>query len=95
MWQMKGWQMKSDRVIELQALWDRLLGPPAPDVVQFDVWAAQHSPELIAHGIVRTAEKNLSLNRQMDPDYRLRYCTTVMRNYAVKGGPMRKVDHEI
>jgi len=69
---------------ELRTLWDRLLGN-LPDLVQFEVWRLVHSFEVVQHGIIKTAEKNMALHRQMDADHRLRYCSSVMNN--VEGSP--------
>ena len=69
---------------ELRTLWDKLLGSP-PDLVQFEVWGLAHSFAVVQHGIVKTAEKNMALHRQMSDDHRLRYCSSVMNN--IEGSP--------
>jgi hypothetical protein len=78
-------------LIELRELWDRLLGDP-PDSTQFEVWLVSHSPEIVHHGICKVAQKNLSLNRVMETDHRLRYASSVMNN--VEGSPRPLVGQE-
>ena len=72
---------------ELRTLWDRLLGNP-PDLVQFEVWRLSHSFAVVQHGIVKTAEKNMALHRQMVADHRLRYCSSVMNNVEDSPRPL-------
>ena len=81
--QQKGDKMEA-KMNELRTLWDRLLGNP-PDLVQFEVWRLAHSFEVVQHGIIKVAEKNLSMQRLMEPDHRLRYCSSVMNH--VEGSP--------
>jgi hypothetical protein len=44
----------------LKALWGRLLGE-IPNNQQFDFWTAMHCPQIIKQGMLKTAQKNLSV----------------------------------
>ena len=50
---------------DLKSLWGKLLGT-IPGDAQFDYWGAMHSPETIRHGILKTAQKNLSVGSTID-----------------------------
>ncbi len=54
-----------------------MLGIPPADE-QFTVWAALHTPEVVRHGILRTAAKDLSLGKTMTLDYKIRFASKVM-----------------
>ena len=60
-------------------LWTRLLGDPLPPPDTFVYWVANFSDEVIRYAISRTAAKSLKLGT-MDADYRIRYCSHVMRS---------------
>ena len=62
---------------ELKALWGRLLGQ-IPSDAQFDFWTAMHSPEVIEHSILKTTQKNLSVNGTMSQDHKVRFASKVM-----------------
>ena len=62
---------------ELKILWGKLLGT-IPGDAQFDFWAAVHSPETIHHGILKTAQKNLSTGSTMTDDHKVRFASRVM-----------------
>jgi hypothetical protein len=62
---------------QLKALWGRLLGT-IPNDQQFDLWAALHTPEIIRQGILKTAQKNLSVGGTMSTDHRIRFAAKVM-----------------
>jgi hypothetical protein len=62
---------------ELKILWGKLLGT-IPGDSQFDFWAAMHSPETIHHGILKTAQKNLSIGSTMSDDHKTRFASRVM-----------------
>lgn len=63
---------------ELIELWTKLLGEtPAP--VQFELWLAMYPVDIVRRGILKTAEKNLSLNQTMSQDHKVRFASRVMR----------------
>jgi hypothetical protein len=62
---------------ELKTLWTRLLGD-APSDQQFDLWSPLHTSDIIHRGIIKTAQKNLSLNQTMDLDRKIRFASKVM-----------------
>jgi hypothetical protein len=62
---------------ELRALWGQFLGTPPSDQ-QFEFWSTLHSPEVIRRGILKTAQKNLSVGGTMSADHRLRFASKVM-----------------
>ena len=72
---------------ELMEVWEKLLGR-TPDESQFDVWIAQHDPAVVRYGIMKTAAKNLALNRLMDDDHRARYASSVMNNFDLNPRPL-------
>ena len=80
--------MQVNKLAELQALWSQLMGDP-PDAVQFTYWLAAHSDEVVRHGVVKTAAKNLTMGRTMDQDHRVRYASSVMNNATTQ--PLPKV----
>ena len=63
--------------LELKSLWGKLLGM-VPSDAQFDYWGAMHSPETIRHGILKTAQKNLSIGGTMSDDHKIRFASRVM-----------------
>jgi hypothetical protein len=62
---------------ELKLLWGKLLGQ-IPSDAQFDFWTAMHSREVIEHSILKTTQKNLSVNGTMSQDYKVRFASKVM-----------------
>ena len=71
---------------ESKALWRQLLGE-IPSAQQFDFWSAIHTDEVIRRGILKTAQKNLSMGGTMDAEHRVRFASKVMltqteRNFA-------------
>jgi len=69
--------------LELKALWGRLLGQ-IPNEQQFDFWSAMHSPEVIKQGILKTAQKNLSIGGTMCDDHRIRFASRVMNTLSAR-----------
>lgn len=62
---------------ELKILWEQFLGE-LPSGKQFDLWFALHTPEVVRRGILKTAQKNLSMGSTMDADYKIRFASKVM-----------------
>jgi phytoene/squalene synthetase len=62
---------------ELKALWGKLLGE-IPSEQQWTFWAMSHSVEVIRHGILKTAQKNLSTGGTMSADHKIRFASKVM-----------------
>jgi hypothetical protein len=62
---------------DLKTMWGKLLGK-IPSDAQFDFWTAMHTPETIHHGILRTAQKNLSVGSTMTDDHKVRFASRVM-----------------
>jgi hypothetical protein len=62
---------------ELKRMWAKLLGT-VPSNSQFEFWAAAHSPETVQHGILKTAQKNLTLGGTMSDDHKIRFASKVM-----------------
>lgn len=62
---------------ELKALWGKVLGH-TPSDQQFDLWLAMHKPEIVKRGILKTAQKNMSIGGTMDQDFKVRFASKVM-----------------
>jgi hypothetical protein len=62
---------------ELKTLWSRTLGE-IPNDQQFELWSALHAPEVIRHGVLKTAQKNLSMGGTMSSDHKIRFAAKVM-----------------
>ena len=59
---------------ELKQLWEKFLGV-APSDTQFE---SMHTAEVVRIGILKTAEKNLTLHGSMSADHKLRFASSVM-----------------
>ena len=64
-------------MMNFKQLWEELLGTPPPDI-QFRLWTELHNEACIRRGILKTAEKNLSLGLAMSTDYKVRFASKVM-----------------
>jgi len=64
---------------EFKVLWTKLLGE-LPSDQQFELWFALHTPEIVRQGILKTAQKNLSIGSVMDTDRKVRFAAKVMLN---------------
>jgi hypothetical protein len=80
--------MNDTQIIELQTPWIKLMGDSPPDTTHFAVWLAEHRPEIVRHGIVKAAQKNLNLGRQMDQDHRVRYASSCMNSAEIQQQPL-------
>jgi hypothetical protein len=63
---------------DFRELWGRLLGT-VPCDEQFAFWGELYTPETIRHGIVKTAQKNLSIGRRMTDDDKVRFASACMK----------------
>jgi hypothetical protein len=45
---------------------------------QFGLWAATHTDDVIRHGILRTARKNIELKGAMTQEHRVKFASKVM-----------------
>lgn len=66
-----------NELTELKTLWGRLLGE-VPSDQQWAFWATTHSLDIIRHGILKTAQKSLSMGGTMSDDHKLRFASKVM-----------------
>jgi hypothetical protein len=64
-------------LIDLKELWEKCLGA-APSDTQFDLWLSMHTKDVVRIGILKTAEKNLTLHGSMSVDHKLRFASSVM-----------------
>jgi hypothetical protein len=62
---------------ELKLLWEELLGK-IPSDQQWTFWGLMHTPPIIRRGILKTAQKNLSMGGTMSDDHRVRFASKVM-----------------
>jgi hypothetical protein len=62
---------------ELMTLWERTLGTP-PSEIQFVVWVESYDPEIVRRAILKTAQKNLSVNGTMSENHKIRFASKVM-----------------
>jgi hypothetical protein len=62
---------------ELKLLWGELLGK-IPSDRQWTFWGVLHAPPAIRRGILKTAQKNLSMGGTMSDDHKIRFVSKVM-----------------
>jgi hypothetical protein len=70
---------------ELKALWGKLLGE-IPSDQQWTFWTMSHSLEVVRHGILKTAQKNLSMGGTMSDDHKMRFASKVMLTQQARNG---------
>jgi hypothetical protein len=63
-------------LITLIELWKRVLGEP-PTEAQFALWGEMHSGEFLRRAILKTAQKNLTLNQTMSLDHKVRFVSKI------------------
>jgi hypothetical protein len=69
---------------ELKLLWQKFLGPlPSDD--QWVLWFEMHVESVVRRGILQTAQKDLTLNRTMTLDYKIRFASKVMIDATARG----------
>ncbi|MBI1749291.1 MAG: hypothetical protein HY234_07485 [Acidobacteria bacterium] len=69
----------------LKKLWAALLPTVAmPSDRQFFFWLQGYSAEVVRHGILRAAKKNLRMNSRMCPEHALRYAACCMSSFSAR-----------
>jgi hypothetical protein len=70
--------------LRVSELWTMLFAPYKLDYEQVAIWLAKHDVTTVRQALASTGIRFLKLNKQMSPDYIVRYSSSIMNRITAQ-----------